>query len=51
MFDFAELDDFAVGGGEDGIGVGVEWTYSRLECTVEEFGKVGVVVKVGICYF
>lgn len=42
----AELDDLAVGGREDGVGVGVEGTGAGLQGAVEEGGEVGVDVEV-----
>jgi hypothetical protein len=47
VLDGAELDHFAVGGGEDGVGVGVERAGAGLEGAVEEGGEVGVDVQVG----
>jgi hypothetical protein len=41
------LDHFAVGGGQDGVGVGVERAGAGLEGAVEEGGEVGVDVQVG----
>ena len=47
VLDGAELDHFAVGGGQDSVGVGVERAGAGLEGAVEEGGEVGVDVQVG----
>jgi hypothetical protein len=41
------LDHFAVGGGEDGVEVGIEGADARFESAVEEGGQVGVDVEIG----
>jgi hypothetical protein len=51
VLDDAELNDFAVCRGEDGIRVGVKRADPGLELAVEELGKVAVSVEVGLCYF
>lgn len=42
VLDGAELDYFAVGGGEDGVGVWVEGAGAGFQGAVEEGGEVGV---------
>lgn len=51
VFDGAELDDAAVGGGEEGVWVWVERPDAGLKGAVEEGGEVGVGVEVGVFHF
>jgi hypothetical protein len=51
MLDGSELDDLAVGRGQDSVGVGIEWSDTWLECAVEECSKIGVDMEIGLRYF
>lgn len=45
-----ELEESSVRGGEEGVGVGIQWASAGLEGAVEEGGEVGEVVEVGFFY-